>query len=715
MRSALRRAAATLGTGLLVMSVATVPAFAEPATLSGIVTAADTGLPVSACVNVYDTQYNWIESQCTDESGRWVTTSTESGAVYKVEIASNDQGYKSEWAVDTDMYEMATEYIAPATVPGVLAAYGTPSLSGTITSDVTGEPLDGCVTAYRAETAEWAGFACSGSGAAGQWKLYDLEQGAAYRVEVGAWDGVHIGEWAQDATSFDEAVDIVVPAVVDTGLKAGARITGTLLGTDGSARVDEPVRVDSADGTNASSDTWTGQDGTWSVSVAPGDYVVSFNGTQTTQYAVGALSREDATVFSVAAGETADASDRLLPAASVQGVITSAVDGSPVGGACVRVIEYPVRDTPESVAEACTDETGAYSARLSNSGQFIARVEDPQGRFAFEYTGDAATPEAAAPIEVLAGTPTTFDAALGLGASISGLAVDGKTDVPIDGACPSPYVGNDGGYAQGAVTECSGTDGRWTVKGLPAGGYALHLSTGDKTPYVAGTWAFKATSQATAELVDVRAGQELAVRNVKLAPGGVLTGRVTDQFGRPASGVWVDALGTFPGRAGPGEGLFTDSTDGNGYYRIVGLPAGEYTPLAYSEYFYAPEWSGDADQPSEATPITVKAGKTTTMDVEVGPAGSLEGEILLSGGQEDTGEYWLGQVFTEDGTHIADFDSYFSGSYQTRPLPGGEFTIRLQTYHGDKVAWYDSATTAADARRVPLQRGEHKQVDIHLP
>jgi hypothetical protein len=718
MRSALKRAVVTLGAALLVSSVATAPASAEPAALSGTITAAETGAPLAGCVALYDLQYNQVDSQCTDASGQWSVATTQSGVAYKVQFQPNDPSYKGEWAVDAASFETAAEIAAPAVVPGALVSYGDPSLTGTITSDATGEPIEGCVGVYRADTFGYGGSTCTGdaTGIPGHWSLYGLEQGVAYNVSVGSWDGLHVDEWANDALTPEESADIVVPAVVDTGLTLGGWIEGKLADANGTPKVWEPVTVESTDGRTVRT-PWTDESGVWRDLVRPGDYIVSFAGTQTTQYAVGALSREDAKVFGVRAGETVDASDRLIPTASVRGTITSDVDGSPVAGVCVHVLSYPVVDRPEPRGQACTDEAGAYAVQLSDPGKFIARVDDPQGRFAFEYTGGATTPEGAVPVEVVAGAPATFNASIGRGAAISGAAVDGKTDAPIEGACPSPYVGNDGGYAEGAVTECSGSDGRWTIKGLPAGSYALHLATGDKTPYVAGAWAFKATSQATADLVSVTAGKDVAIRNVKLAPGGVLTGRVLNQFGEPVQGVWVDALGNFPGRAGLGEGIYTAKTDGHGYYTVVGLPTGSYTPLVYarSDQNLAPEWSGDADQPSQATAITIKEGKTSTMDVEMGPAARLNGKILKPNGIPDDLEYWRGDVFTADGSLIGNFSAFFDGDYLSGPLPGGELTLRLTNYDGDRVVWYDAATSAADATPVSISRGEQKEVDIHLP
>ena len=251
-----------------------------------------------------------------------------------------------------------------------------------MTDERTGEPVDGCVTAYVAETRDYASSACTGSeGTAGQWAIYGLPEGVGYKVEVSSYDGVHLGEWAQDATDFDAATEFVSPATVDVALATGSTMTGTLRGADGQPVAEGSAVVESVDGV-FSTYAPIEPDGTWRAVVPPGHYVVQLSSGRSSQWAVGATSRDEATVFDVASGETVDASDRLLGEATVEGTVTSAAGGGPVEGACVDVIRVPVVDWPETVGQGCTDSTGHYTAVLWDAaGTFTARVSDPEGRF----------------------------------------------------------------------------------------------------------------------------------------------------------------------------------------------------------------------------------------------------------------------------------------------------------------------------------------------
>lgn len=604
--------------------------------------------------------------------------------------------------------------LASALLPA--AAHAEPAaLTGTIAAADTGAPLQGCVSVYDTEW-NWAGGACSDE--SGQWMIGDLEAGRAYKVEVTTWEGAYVGEWAQDARSFEEAESFVAPAEVPVSLELGAQLTGTLTRADGSpADWTASVAVTSPDGMDTVAWPSIDADGSWRATVPAGDYVVEFSTWPARQWAFGAATLEEASVFSVKAGDVVTVDDRLLAMATVAGTLVSDTDGSPVAGACVGIVPAPLTGEDDwPVGEACTDESGSYTVEVPGAGTYTAQMTDPEARFAPEYHGDTVVASEAATFEVSRGETTTVDASLAPAATITGLAVDGKLGTPIEGACPSAYLGNAGGYARGQVTECSGPDGRWTVRGLAVGDYALHLGTGWQTAYMAGTWAFKADSQATADLVNVGVGEVKTVRNVKLAPGGTLTGRVTDQFGNPVADAYVDLDGGFPGRAGPGEGQYVAHTDEDGRYTVLGVPAGDYRPIVYSGDYasFAPEWSGDSDTLSGATAVSVKAGKATSLDFEVGPAARISGVVVERDGAA-TQAYWVGFVHTSDGDYIGDFDVWDGNSFSTGALPGGDFVLRLENPETGEVVWYDSATSADDATVVSLGRGEQREITIRLP
>ena len=602
-------------------------------------------------------------------------------------------------------------------VDDVLAVREEVSLQGTITDARTGDPIDGCVNVYVADSHDYAASTCSGSeaGTTGTWSVYGLPEGVGYKVEVTSYDGVHLGRWARDASDFDRADTVTTPATVDVALPTGSILSGTLRGADGQPVDNGYVYVDSTDG---SSSTYVPieLDGTWRSVVAPGDYVVQLSSGSATQWAVGASTREEATVFTVAAGETVDASDQLLAAASVTGTVTSSANGAPVAGACVDIIRVPVIDWPETVGQGCTDASGHYTADLyGGGGTFTARISDPEGRFVQEYYDNRSTLDAADTFTVTRGTPSVVDAALAPGATITGLAVDAKLGTPLQGACPDAYVGHAGAQVEGQVATCSDASGRWSIAGLPAGSYAVHLGMGNG-PYPSGdVWAFKAHTQAAADLVAVKAGATKAIRNVKIDPPVTISGRITDPFGNPVEGATVNPRGQLMDRSG--ECFDCATTDKDGRYTVGPIAAGTYRPVVYTSYSgpqWAPEWSGGSTTYEGATPISLKPGKSASFSAQLAAASTIEAELVAHDGSPVDGS-WTGYVESPTGVHLGDFD--ISDGHASNPvtLPAGAFIVRVENAETGQQVWYDGASTAAGATQVVLAEGERRTLTIHLP
>ena len=809
MRSALRRAGTALAGALLATSVVSAPAHAEPAALSGTITSATTGLPVPGCAMVYDSDWNWGGSYCTDASGQWTVDGLTAGRSYKVEISSQDDVHIGEWAQNASSFETATTFVAPATVDvalspgGILAgtltmadgdpvpanaavsihnssgeqvAYATPTngdwralvapgtyrvefsappveqwafgtstmeeaapvtavagqttrvddtlpgidettFAGTLTATDTGEPLDGCVTAYTADTGEYRASACTGedgSGKPGYWTMTTLTAGTQFKFQFSAWDGAHASEWGLDSGSFERAATYVGPATIDVGLERGTTMTGSLTTSTGEPAMGT-VTIHDVDDEYALTTAWPSDDGTWSALLRPGSYAVEFAYGNVQQWAIGSPDRAGARVYSVAGGDTVSVDDRLPGLGSVSGTITSDVDGSPVNGACVSIVRSPVNpDDATSYGEGCTDDTGHYSVKVSGQGTFTAEIHDPSGRFAGEYHGNTRVPGDAASFDLGDHTAVTVDAGLGVGATVTGLAVDAKLGTPVANMCPAPYDGNWGANVRWTTIECTGADGRWTVRGLPAGSFAFEVGGDRHSDYVP-TWTFKATSQATAELTSVKAGETKSIRETRLMPGGTLTGVITDPFGKPVVGAFVDAQGIFPGRAGPGEGRYVAQTDGEGRYRIGGLPAGDFRPLVYAGDFvaFAPEWSGDADSFDTATPITVKSAKTSTFSAEVGPGARFTGEVVRTDGTAPP-PFLDGDVQDLQGRIVGNLD-WDGTALRTTALPAGSYQLVFHDYGAGKHYWYDGMLSRTGATTLSVARGEQRAITFHIP
>jgi hypothetical protein len=163
-------------------------------------------------------------------------------------------------------------------------------------------------------------------------------------------------------------------------------------------------------------------------------------------------------------------------------------------------------------------------------------------------------------------------------------------------------------------------DGRWQIKGLPAGSYRVSVSKGgfvdvsygQKRPFEGG------------KTLDLAEGQALEKLDVSLPRAGVITGQVLDEFGDPVTGARVTAMRyRYVGgqrrlfAMGPG-----DTTDDIGQYRLHGLSPGEYFVSASmmaglmfgqsdDRMGYAPTFYPGTAVQAEAQRVSVALGQET--------------------------------------------------------------------------------------------------------
>ena len=159
-----------------------------------------------------------------------------------------------------------------------------------------------------------------------------------------------------------------------------------------------------------------------------------------------------------------------------------------------------------------------------------------------------------------------------LTASITGRVMTADTGAAIRGA--EVRLSSDGHYNRLGTTD---SDGRFELRDLPAGEYRLTVSrTGFITMQYGQRRPFEASSSITL------AEGAAAEANVALIRGGVIYGRVLDQFGEPLAGTRVQVLRarTVQGQRRVQSVGAPDQTDDTGAFRIYGLPPGDYYVFA---------------------------------------------------------------------------------------------------------------------------------------
>jgi carboxypeptidase family protein len=157
-------------------------------------------------------------------------------------------------------------------------------------------------------------------------------------------------------------------------------------------------------------------------------------------------------------------------------------------------------------------------------------------------------------------------------ARISGKVMTADTGTPIRGA--EVRLSSDGHFSRLGTTD---GDGRFELRDLPAGEYRLIVS---RTGFITMQYGQRRPFEASSLIVLVEGGT--AEANVALIRGGVIYGRLLDQFGEPLAGTRVQVLRsrTVQGQRRVQTVGAADQTDDTGAFRIYGLPPGDYYVLA---------------------------------------------------------------------------------------------------------------------------------------
>lgn len=270
-------------------------------------------------------------------------------------------------------------------------------------------------------------------------------------------------------------------------------------------------------------------------------------------------------------------------------------------------------------------------------------------------------------------------------ASISGRVTDAETGVPIRRA----LVNLNGPLGRAAYTD---HEGRYRFTNLPVGRYFVMANPGpNRAGYQpmqfggsAGLMAGMMTRGKPIELAD---GTVLENVDIPLPRTGVITGRVTDGYGEPASRIQVTAWVLPPG----GEPRQTGSaqTDDLGHYRLFGLAAGDYVVMA-NPYMggsgveiegepvgFAPTYAPGTPSQADAMRLRVGRGMEVAADIRLMETRvySITGTALNSKGEAGRGMSVM--LMRSEGPGGPSFGAPVSpnGTFTMRNVPPGEYQL----------------------------------------
>lgn len=360
----------------------------------------------------------------------------------------------------------------------------------------------------------------------------------------------------------------------------------------------------------------TGPDGTYSLSVLTGDYLVEFvvpgRGHRGEWHPDQPLSDLAAAVPVRVDLDGVTVDTALAPAtAAAAGTLTGG-SGGPLAGGWVATAGV------DGVVATTTGEDGSWVMEGLAAGPRLFVFADPSGAHVPEFFDDR---HGAAPdiVDLAAGTTIQVDADLaaatapGSATTLSGTVTDEVTGDPVPGAWVAVV---DAASYQFVAGTTANADGVYSV-GLPAGSYRVEVI--DPSGSRDGQWHADAplSDPAAATPVATQPGPATVV-DVALTPAtGTIGGAVTVDGGGPLAGVWVAALNANTGAFAGGT-----VTVGDGTYTLDGLAPGNYLTVYFDPTAaHGFEWHDNAPTITAAIPTTITtADPHRTIDAALTPA-----------------------------------------------------------------------------------------------
>ena len=649
----------------------------------------------------------------TDGDGAYTITGLVPGT-YRVGFRDPDGEWAEEWYDDT-IYDRAQDVLVTGElttpVDASLARGG--HIAGTV-RDTEGNPLQGIdVSACRfmGEEAEeqwlWGWGLNVQTDETGFFSIDGLRPGT-YQIELRDPNGVYAVQVYEDALNSGEGIDLVVEPDLTTWanpvLERGGRIYGQVVRADGRGLADVMVSfncwTDDPEGGHWEwyTECYTDAQGDFSMAGLQARPTVVEFGDNAGQYLNEFYDNVRDWGAATPVDVIADASRNigtieLTLGGHVAGTVTAAGGGGPLENVEVTIARW-VEDWQDwdHFAGAQTGPDGTYDVAGLPAGTYRVLFRDPNGTYVTEWFENAPGPWEGQGVVVTEGGTTQVDAALDLGAAISGHIRDGSGN-PIQGIRATLFYLEPGEQEWTQFGDyddvVSDADGYYRFQALPSRTYQLRLEN-DSNAAMWGTEVFDgALVVGTGTDLSPAPGEELTVDPV-LDPGGRLAGRLCDDLTLEPNGfaysqdchvwAWVPDAGL------PGGGSWQRYYSLWSQYEPAGVLAG--SDLAPGEYrlsfgdwlgSYLEEWWQDQPDLEHSTPVTIKAGQTTDLgDVFLTRSAMIHGTVTGPDGEPLGGVHVSALEFLDgEWREVSGFDSWSDGTYHIGNLGGGTYRVEF--------------------------------------
>ena len=340
---------------------------------------------------------------------------------------------------------------------------------------------------------------------------------------------------------------------------------------------------------------------------------------------------------SLTALPAAGASD---PAASAVGSLAGKVTylGAPIAYASVAIYDAWSADGTPSIDYVTTDETGAFVAEDLSAGKaYTAAVQSDESQaFLTTYAGNTVRHPDAATYTIAAGTTVTAATI----AAIPGGAITGKVVSSAGKPVAGVYVYASSTKRSGHANAVTDADGRYTLRGLPAGAATVTAFLDKRSGAVGG-------ERKPTQLV-VKTGSTISAKTLTIKAPSNATGTVKG-YVKTSSKTGTGQVTLYPAGNVLDYGGWTGVPTSTGKVTIKDVPVGTYDVVVRGT--------------AKVKRITVKKGKTASFGtIKLGKSAALKGVVTTSSGKrakggsvavtDAKGRYHGGAVVSAKGVYV---------------------------------------------------------------